>query len=273
MNSFSEKSLRALGDYYVYGLVDPETKQFFYIGKGTGNRVFNHEREKNESKDVHKRKIEKIKSIEGKGYEVTKVILCSNLTEEKAFAAEASLINAFRYLDEKNLANIASGHHSDRAYTVEEYELCFGAEELTEEMIKDYLLVIKINKNFDWNESKKFLYDIVRGIWNASIQRVKTVKYVLGVYKSLIVAVFEPSDWYVVKDHPEMLDGTPHIPNDKNQNRVFFVDKAFEDILKGPDSDKTVQEYFEKNAYYGKTIANLKRNQRAQNPISYISNK
>lgn len=35
MDRFSEKSLLSLGDHYVYGLIDPRSKQIFYIGKGT----------------------------------------------------------------------------------------------------------------------------------------------------------------------------------------------------------------------------------------------
>ena len=40
MDRFSEKSLLSLGDHYVYGLIDPRSKQIFYIGKCTKNRVF-----------------------------------------------------------------------------------------------------------------------------------------------------------------------------------------------------------------------------------------
>ena len=56
MDKFSEKSLLSLGDYYVYGLIDPRTKQLFYIGKGTKNRVFDHEKESLNAHDSKKLK-------------------------------------------------------------------------------------------------------------------------------------------------------------------------------------------------------------------------
>lgn len=41
INEFSKETLSKIG-YYVYLYSDPDTKEPFYVGKGKGNRVFNH---------------------------------------------------------------------------------------------------------------------------------------------------------------------------------------------------------------------------------------
>ena len=134
MDRFSEKSLISLGDYYVYGLIDPRSKQIFYIGKGTKNRVFNHEKESLSSSDSEKLKLKTIADIKEDGFEVEKIIINSNLSEEEAFAAEASLINAFNYVNNVGLTNIVAGHHSKEALSVDEYErrLAFALVKLNE---------------------------------------------------------------------------------------------------------------------------------------------
>ena len=106
MDKFSEKSLISLGDYYVYGLIDPRNKQIFYIGKGTKNRVFEHEKESLNNPDSDKLKLKTIQGIKNEGLEVEKIIINSNLTEQEAFVAEASLINIYNYFSNTKLTNI-----------------------------------------------------------------------------------------------------------------------------------------------------------------------
>jgi len=264
MDTFSEKSLLSLGDYYVYGLIDPRTNLIFYIGKGTGNRVFNHEKESMNSPNSDKLKLKTISEINSLGLDVKKIIINSNLTETEAFAAEAALINAFNYVSGAGLTNIVAGHHSAEALSVEDFEKIYGAEELREEDIKHKILVIKINKLYRRNMPDDELYDSVRGVWRASMNNAQSATYVFGVYNSLIVAVYKPTRWYKCKEAPEKRPRQDEILTPQTENRIFFVDEVFE---KGCPHD-------ENEAFYlGKSIAGLKLNQGAQNPITYLNPK
>ena len=265
MDRFSEKSLLSLGDYYVYGLIDPRSKQIFYIGKGAKNRVFDHEKESLYSPDSDKLKLKTIADIKNAGLEVEKIIINSNLTKEEAFAAEASLINAFNYVSDAGLTNIAAGHHSAEALSVDEYERINGAALLEGKDIKHRILVIKINRLYQRGMDEKDLYDAVRGVWRVSKKRVKSVEYVFGVYNSLIVAVYKPSEWLVCKEARDRLPRrqdivlTPEI-----ENKLFFVDERYEQGLPYDENEEF---------YIGKSIAGLKLNQSAQNPITYLNPK
>lgn len=179
MDRFSERSLLSLGDYYVYGLIDPRSKQIFYIGKDTKNRVFEHEKESLYSPDSEKLKLKTIADIKNAGFEVEKIIINSNLTEEEAFAAEASLINAFNYVYDAGLTNIVAGHHSAEALSVDEYERINGAAPLEEKDIRHKILVIKINRLYQRGMDEKVLYDAVRGVWRASKKRLEQLSMFL----------------------------------------------------------------------------------------------
>lgn len=264
MEEFSEKSLLLLGDYYVYGLIDPRTNQIFYIGKGTGNRVFEHEKESLNSPKSHNLKLKTISEINSLGLNVKKIIINSNLTESEAFAAEAALINAFNYVNNIGLTNIVAGHNSTEALSVEDFEKIYGAEELCEEDIKHKILVIKINKLYRRNMPADELYDSVRGIWRASMSNARSVDYVFGVYNSLVVAVYKPTQWYKCKEAPEKRPRQDEILTSQAENRIFFVDENFE--LGLPRDENEI-------FYYGKSIARLKLNQGAQNPITYLNPK
>lgn len=213
MDRFSEKSLLSLGDYYVYGLIDPRSQQIFYIGKGTKNRVFEHEKESLGSPDSEKLKLKTIADIKNAGFEV------------------------------------------------DEYERINGAAPLEEKDIRHRILIIKINRLYQRGMDEKVLYDAVRGVWRASKEKVKTVEYVFGVYNSLIVAVYKPSEWFVCKEAKDKLPRQDIVLTPKTENRVFFVDERYEHGLPLDENEEF---------YLGKSIAGLKLNQSAQNPITYL---
>ena len=222
MEKFSEKSLLSLGDYYVYGLIDPRNRKIFYIGKGTGNRVFEHELESQGNPESEKLKLKRIAEIKAAGLEVEKVIINCNLTEAEAFAAEAALINAFNYVEDTRLTNIVAGHHSAEALTVDDFEKIYGAEELQESDIRHKVMIIKINKLYQ----KEMTEDC--------------------------------------KDALEKLPKHVTQLTSKMENRVFFVDEGFENHELMDEAEKF---------YLYRSIAGLKVNQSAQNPITYLEPK
>lgn len=42
MEKFFKQSVKEALNFYVYALVDPRDKKIFYVGKGSGDRVFQH---------------------------------------------------------------------------------------------------------------------------------------------------------------------------------------------------------------------------------------
>ena len=263
LKSFSEKAIDALNGYYVYALIDPRNDKVFYIGKGIGNRVFSHEIESGKSPESEKKKLQKIREIEANGYSVKRLIVNWGLSESEAFVAEATLINMLNRMPDTQLTNEVSGHHVHESLTTEEFELMYGAIPLEKEDIKHNVLVIKINKLYRRGMSDAELYDTVRGYWAASLKSIEArgVKYVFGVYNGLIVAVYKPDKWYYTYEMIDAPQADLLTPEDyeRLKNRVYFTCKDYNAL-----DD-------EGRFYLNKSIVNLKVNQSAQNPITYLS--
>ena len=136
------------------------------------------------------------------------------------------------------------------------------AEELREGDIRHKIAFIKINKMYRRDMSADELYDAIRGVWHADKERISTAEYVLGLYNSLIVAVFKPTKWYKCKEEVEKLPKRVETLTKDLEDRVFFVDEGFE----------SGKEYDENQSFYcWKSISELEKVQKSQNPINYIN--
>lgn len=79
---------------YVYALVDPRDSAVFYVGKGKGRRMFEHEREarRGDKYVTNPEKRARIDAILSAGLRVTHQVVAQFGSEEAAFNAERELI-------------------------------------------------------------------------------------------------------------------------------------------------------------------------------------
>lgn len=94
---------------YVYVLIDPRSDRIFYVGKGTGDRARQHEREAALDRGVNEAKRATIRSIHADGLRAVIGIVGSGLTESEALRLERALIVRAH----KRLVNISHGGMSE----------------------------------------------------------------------------------------------------------------------------------------------------------------
>lgn len=250
MKYFSQKTIKEL-DYYVYVYSDPNTRKPFYVGKGKGNRVFDHLSDKNNSE-----KTKKINSIIEEGKEPIIEILVHGVDEETAFKVEAAAIDLIGI---DNLTNQQRGHHSNTYGKIEVslLESRYNSEDLTFNDIDDNIMLIKINRLYHNNMTPTELYEITRGYWRVNLEQAKKVKYVLAVYYGIVLEVYEVVAWFPAFStmmHQRIED----VNSDKLSSRYEFVGRIADDIVRKKYKDKSVSNIFLKGE---------------QNPIKYILKK
>lgn len=95
--STNENSIEEKREHYVYQLIDPRNDKPFYIGLGTGNRMYAHERltKKNKISNNNKILFYKIKKILKLNLSIKYIKLESNLTLNEAKDIEISEIKKY----------------------------------------------------------------------------------------------------------------------------------------------------------------------------------
>ena len=196
---FDEKSIQQL-KFYVYLLIDPKTDEPFYVGKGTGNRVFNHIQCALET-ETKNDKYDEIRKIYAEGNQVKHLIVRHGLNEKTAFEIESALIDTFKFIPKFKhyiKGNIQGGIKSIEKglMTTNEIIRIYNAEPLNK--IEENCIIININKSYRRGSGEDAIYNATKGIWviDKKKRNIDDIKVVLSEYKGLIVEVFEVYKWY-----------------------------------------------------------------------------
>lgn len=115
-----------MSNYYVYGLFDKD-ENCFYIGKGSGRRMYNHRKNFKANKTENYFLYCKLKSLQDKNEDFEERIILENLFEEDALIQEKILIEKYgRKINGGSLCNVLEG--GTQPPSVDEIKKIYGEE-------------------------------------------------------------------------------------------------------------------------------------------------
>ena len=202
-NSFSDAARETL-KRYVYRLVDPRNGETFYVGRGQGDRVFEHADGLVETagSDELDPKRSRINQIQAEGLEVQHIIHRHGMDLDTAKEVEAALIDAY-----PGLANRMGGAGSnDRG--VRHADQIIREHDAPEFELKHRLIMISIGKTYE----ERGIYEAVRALWDMDRARARSYDLVLARVGRFVVGAFKVEEWIdwapnVFPYDPEGLDG------------------------------------------------------------------
>lgn len=172
--------------FYVYRLIDPRNGETFYVGKGKGNRVFQHAAgELPADSDADSAKLARIRQIKLSNFEVQHVIHRHGMESATAMEVEAALIDAY-----PGLTNAVAGQGSD-AYGVMHAEEIVRRYEAKDAEFEHRVILISVYRT----AAETSLYDATRYAWRIDPRRAANAQYALPLIQGLIVGAFEPAQW------------------------------------------------------------------------------
>ena len=203
---------------YVYRLVDPRNGRTFYVGKGTGNRVFDHVKcgLSSDENGIVPLKLKTIREIHKSGLEVIQIIQRWGLTEKEAFEIESTLIDLFS-LD--LLTNEINGFDVGRCATnAEVLQKELSRKEFVDDGSVNYIIIKLHSQWLEKNDDD--IYKAAKGYWKISPEKAKNYPIILVVVNDIVREVFEVKNWDSFGDTGRYeFDGV--VANDSIRSKFF----------------------------------------------------
>lgn len=220
IKDFSNAVCERIG-FYVYILKDPRNDTIFYVGKGKGNRIFQHVQCALE-RETENDKYNLIREILKAGKEVEHFILRHGLEEKLAFEIESTIIDL---LGLENLTNSVKGHDTwERGLkTVDEVFQHYDAKAVT---FDEPCIIININRLYTRGISAQKLYDSTRASWIVGTKRDRA-KYAIASYRGLVREVYEIEKWQPNGDRWEFIGKVTEV-----KIRDKYLNQSLENYIK-----------------------------------------
>lgn len=187
--------------YYVYLLIDPRDGRVFYVGKGTGERCFQHIVEARKTAADSKAdypKLAAIRSIEAAGMRVRIEVLRHGLDELSALIVEASAIDL---LGIAGLENRVKGHGAADLgrIGIDDLNAMHGAKPAEFDPAHK-LVLVRVARLFERGIDEEGLYEATRKWWKVGPLRrqsghERAPTHALAVYRGVVRAVYCIENW------------------------------------------------------------------------------
>lgn len=229
--------------HYVYLYVDPRDGEVFYIGRGRGNRCFDHLNDTSESD-----KVEQIAEIAASGKTPRIELLRYGLSADAAVMLETAAIDLLRV---DRLTNRVRGSGARLASRVPVEHV---AAELNPKPVEvaHPVVFIKINQLYRADMTDRELYDATRSAWRVN-PKAKKPEYALAVFRGVIREVYAIAAW---------LEAGSTMVEHRKGERSNPDPERFEFVGRIADADV-------RDRYRNRTVP--PDVQRAQNPIRYAN--
>lgn len=200
-----------IGRKYVYALQDPDDQRIFYVGQGTGNRVFEHLNRAEILLQSRKRlsaKFEAIHAVWRRSKDVALVVLAGGLSDREADIVESATLDALSLSANGELTNAIAAPHSSMVRVEDLAALAYPYVNPDRPYWKVLLFPVPRNRK------KKDIYERCRRRWKVArkhrtVSMEECASHAVAIVGGVSLAAYRICKWNRLDDKKWEFEGVP----------------------------------------------------------------